>query len=70
MTDTETQVRAAAVRRGDFVRLSGGLNCWLEVVSADDPALLTLALPGGHELKAGRLTVAGIMRAGERRAHG
>lgn len=58
------RIEAATVKEGDHVKLSGGPNCWLEVVDCSDPALLTLAAPNGVQLKCGRQTVAEVARHG------
>lgn len=62
MNGTTRRLQVMNIREGDHVRLVGGPACWLEVVDATDPALLTLAAPGGIQLKAGRATVAEVTR--------
>lgn len=62
MTNAEQRLAATRIQVGDAVKLAGGPSCWLEVVSTDDPSLLTLRAPSGVEVKAGRQTVAEIHR--------
>lgn len=62
MNETTPRIQPATVRPGDMVRLVGGPTCWLEVIDANDPALLTLAAPNGCQLKAGRQTISEIAR--------
>jgi len=62
MRNGQRIANAARIRVGDRVLLEGR-DTAVEVVSIDDPALLTVRTKRGAEFKAGRLTVLRVLKA-------